>query len=1067
MGKKRRKKVLGVGSAGGSRNGLPKRGTGRSSLARRLSWSAAALVAVAAALWGSIGRWGAHRQGWTDLDQHSVEDIAVLSAPPAKWWARRTARNSGAVDMARVRAAGIETLSTLNWTVALTPQPTALVGFYDPESVSWHECVDEFIAAARALKKARESALRNVRLHVVDVAVHGFLQTQVAAEFDSAWQEKDDEAARFKFGKPNYFPFIVKLFRRGVDVDEYVGPVNKVSILQYLRRQIAPILIQAQNSEALDGYILRDAGVGGDSSGVGGDSNGVGGDSSASKSQPVSPPSRHTVVCTDADTPPASVRLAARELHGLGYFYSASLQACRGSLIGAWLPAARDASIPGDIVTRDCVIAVPKGAVLGGATGAALSSDVKVIANASKYSPDSTPAVGNDMYASRVLPSLAEQSAEKLNNNSLTAELARHWARVEVTVDQITPDNSHVYLSDTGPIRPLFVALVPLQSRGEAAKAAVLSRIKDLIFRLQDLKMSAQKPQWVWSDGNVYAGEFGLDEKQLPALLAVDPTDIEDAAILRGFTTRDVETDVGPNSRDFKFCSDFLAEFSRRHPADIDPPVKNMDNKFVEDILINTEASADPAADKGGSDSSAQAAVSGTTYRSLNFSALPFQALWDFYHVNLDRVLTFRADLRRKYPKLSALYPWRRVQSALRLTRLPPLSKGPIALAKALQNQTTARLLRRNVERRSRKFHQPSEKLKKSIIRACSLLETELYAFRAWLVEQSRSGRLGRARGRLIAIDKVAGSNLTLVDFIERYAKPRKPVIISGLNLTRNDNWNLDFFRKRCGDRYANLQRRDRSKHTWGSLVDAEALNISEFIGSFRTNATRRGYYLHDWGLPRYCPGVFGPPPYDGFKIPKYFAGDYFQRSPFVGYRHSWPSLFIGSAETQSAMHIDSGGTHFWMLLLSGRKEWRFFSRRDRALLYEDADAAYDVDVFDANHVQISPGDRSFSATSHPLLEHADMYRGVQEAGDLVFIPAGAPHAVKNLDDIHALSMNYVDPTNYYLYLHLALVGEQFRQFELYTDPEFPHGLRPDQQAVTMGEFKSADWTTVKNRSLM
>ena len=64
-------------------------------------------------------------------------------------------------------------------------------------------------------------------------------------------------------------------------------------------------------------------------------------------------------------------------------------------------------------------------------------------------------------------------------------------------------------------------------------------------------------------------------------------------------------------------------------------------------------------------------------------------------------------------------------------------------------------------------------------------------------------------------------------------------------------------------------------------------------------------------------------------------------------------------------------------------------------------------------------------------MARAKMYKTTQLPGDLVFIPGGCPHAVKNLDDIHGLSMNYVDSSNYYLHLWVRLLEFDFRDFEL------------------------------------
>ena len=61
-----------------------------------------------------------------------------------------------------------------------------------------------------------------------------------------------------------------------------------------------------------------------------------------------------------------------------------------------------------------------------------------------------------------------------------------------------------------------------------------------------------------------------------------------------------------------------------------------------------------------------------------------------------------------------------------------------------------------------------------------------------------------------------------------------------------------------------------------------------------------------------------------------------------------------------------------------------------------------------------------------------------QLPGDLDFIPGGCPHAVQNLEDIHGLSMNYVDSSNYYLHLWTRVMNGDFRDFELMSNNDFP-----------------------------
>merc|ERR1712232_1216602 len=123
-------------------------------------------------------------------------------------------------------------------------------------------------------------------------------------------------------------------------------------------------------------------------------------------------------------------------------------------------------------------------------------------------------------------------------------------------------------------------------------------------------------------------------------------------------------------------------------------------------------------------------------------------------------------------------------------------------------------------------------------------------------------------------------------------------------------------------------------------------------------------------------------------------------------------------------MHIDSGGTNFWLHLLSGRKEWKFFSRDDLVNVYRNpVGENFFVDVFEP------PDHKKF-----PLFRFAQLYSGVQEPGELIFIPGGNPHGVRNLEPIHGVSMNYVDASNVWLFLWHQLAESRWSSFEMFTD---------------------------------
>lgn len=308
--------------------------------------------------------------------------------------------------------------------------------------------------------------------------------------------------------------------------------------------------------------------------------------------------------------------------------------------------------------------------------------------------------------------------------------------------------------------------------------------------------------------------------------------------------------------------------------------------------------------------------------------------------------------------------------------------------------------------------------------------------------ERQAVGALGPGPAPL-PVDRRAASDLSVGEFYTRYAKERRPVIITGLEVhSAGVPWSLDFFRSRCKDKQVRPLK-VANKATWGGLVETPPMKLSEFIDSFRTE--NRELYLHDWSLPRECPEVFGPPPFDEFIVPRYVVGDYFQRAGFDEYQHAWPSLFVGSNETESRMHIDSAATHFWLYLASGQKEWRFFSEADLPFLYKSP-----------HHPHFFADPFKPDLEKFPLFSQAQVHVATLEAGEFIFVPASSPHAVVNPTHIHAVSGNFVDASNYYEHLLDMLESGEMAEFELMVN--IPHGIRSDQEPVTFGEWKSHRW---------
>merc|ERR1712224_822188 len=93
----------------------------------------------------------------------------------------------------------------------------------------------------------------------------------------------------------------------------------------------------------------------------------------------------------------------------------------------------------------------------------------------------------------------------------------------------------------------------------------------------------------------------------------------------------------------------------------------------------------------------------------------------------------------------------------------------------------------------------------------------------------------------------------------------------------------------------------------------------------------------------------------------------------------------------------DQAGTHFYQMLLSGRKRWRVFRPDDIPRLYPQGHGLlFEVDAF-------SPDLDRF-----PLISTTVVAEAVLEPGDAIFVPQGFPHQVSNEQASFAVSSNYI-----------------------------------------------------------
>jgi len=159
----------------------------------------------------------------------------------------------------------------------------------------------------------------------------------------------------------------------------------------------------------------------------------------------------------------------------------------------------------------------------------------------------------------------------------------------------------------------------------------------------------------------------------------------------------------------------------------------------------------------------------------------------------------------------------------------------------------------------------------------------------------------------------------------------------------------------------------------------------------------------------------------DGFAydVPRFLSDDAFARAN-VDERPPWRWLLLGGPRSGTGVHVDPLYTHAWVYLVQGLKRWIFLP----ANLSSEKLRALGV-----GEPQL-PSAQWFSRYRDAAAALPGAVELVQRPGELVYVPAGRPHAVLNLEWSYALTHNYA-------VLSDACVSSTSRE-----EPEFFDALR-------------------------
>ena len=173
-----------------------------------------------------------------------------------------------------------------------------------------------------------------------------------------------------------------------------------------------------------------------------------------------------------------------------------------------------------------------------------------------------------------------------------------------------------------------------------------------------------------------------------------------------------------------------------------------------------------------------------------------------------------------------------------------------------------------------------------------------------------------------------------------------------------------------------------------GSGDDVEVMTVEDLVRRLGSEQL----YMYDVPIAKRLSVLF-----DYWKIPSVFCADDFLKKTRLPHAFTnWPTLFIGATGSRSLTHVDRWHGHFWMLQISGTKRWSIWPEAEQCLLSPQWSTKYDP--------------------SFPPVEQLEgVGSGITfdlKPGELLFVPGGCPHAVRNLDVTVAMAGNFVNATN-------------------------------------------------------
>lgn len=249
-----------------------------------------------------------------------------------------------------------------------------------------------------------------------------------------------------------------------------------------------------------------------------------------------------------------------------------------------------------------------------------------------------------------------------------------------------------------------------------------------------------------------------------------------------------------------------------------------------------------------------------------------------------------------------------------------------------------------------------------------------------------------------VPIPRIRHEDITPDEFYQRFACANIPVIIEGgcKHWPAMEEWSVE----RLEERYRHISFKVGEDNKRKKL----RMKMKYFLDYMRAQQDDNPLYLFE---ATFHDNTTMSQMLDDFQVPDIFPHDWLNlmnRDSRPPYR--W--FCIGPKRSGTTVHTDPLGTSAWNAVTHGCKRWVLFEpqtskriAKGKGLRHkgEDDEAVMYFDFLLPRLKQANPEQR--------------VYEGLQDSGDVIFVPGGWWHGVLNIEDCIAVTQNYCGPDNF------------------------------------------------------